>query len=61
MRYRVAYEVNNQYRIQYVQLEEGESICRDNILVNFWHNTDYLPEEVVIVSIEELEDNYERV
>lgn len=55
MRYRVAYEVNNQYRIQYVQLEEGESICRDNILVNFWHNTDYLPEEVVIVSIEELE------
>jgi hypothetical protein len=55
MRYVIAYEVNDLYSIQYVQLEEGESTCRDNILVNFWNSTDYLPEEVTIVSIEKVE------
>jgi len=55
MRYLVSYEVAEGYRKQYVQLEECESECRDNILVNFWHGTEYLPEEVEIISIEKVE------
>jgi len=55
MRYVVGYDVKEVYCEQYVQLEEGESTCRDNILVNFWHGTDHLPEDVEILTITKVE------
>lgn len=55
MRFLVSYEVAEGFRQQYVQLESGESVCRDNILVNFWHGTEYTPDEVEIVTIEKVE------
>ena len=55
MGFLVRYEVAEGVRQQYVQLGAGESECRDNILVNFWHGTEYTPEEVEIVTIEKVE------